>query len=357
MYTTCSLNIQQRESSQSLEDLVHSNETFPTNTEGTTITNGMMLAIVMNKSPNNSADRPINIQTLQIAEGLHLTTADCTVTTSDVEAQVLCNGNFCRTSAKRLSTLPHNSTNLTVIELLENQRHGSSQAFWTVGVGGPSWSKSPQLLFLSPLINATTPVMDSSSHTSAFEHYFVEPGAPFSAVPQLSGNTLALYHIGNLTFSHRLTQLFNTMWLSSAAPYALTGNFTSPSNHYYGVSTVGGTTSKAQTVLHCDNGWLAILVFASCVMLAAGVGTAMLDASRRGPDVLSSFAFALRDNKYVRSSLGPSMDDNADMAKRKRNVRVRFGDVHPDEDIGHVAIATSTDSETIEPLRKGRLYT
>lgn len=91
-------------------------------------------------------------------------------------------------------------------------------------------------------------------------------------------------------------------------------------------------------------------------MLAAGIGTATLDAVRCGPEVLDSFVFALRDNKYVQVALGSSMDDSADMAKRLRKARVRFGDVHPSEDVGHVAIGTLADSEIIEPLRQGRRY-
>lgn len=165
-----------------------------------------------------------------------------------------------------------------------------------------------------------------------------------------------LYQVGDLQFSQRLTQLFNTFWLDSVAPYALTGNFISPSNAEYGVTTAEGTLSRSQEVLHCDDGWLAILFLTSFVMLAAGIGTSTLDAVRCGPEVLDSFVFALRDNKYVRVALGSSMDDSADMAKRMRKAKVRFGDVNPGEDVGHVAIGTLADSETIEPLRQGRLY-
>lgn len=349
MYANCSLGTETQKT-RFFRTLVMSNATFPTDSMSPIVTNELHLAISMDRDHNATTHRPRNITIW--SEVMHrdsgsweLTTAFCTITASYVEAQVDCEGESCKTSSIRKSKMPRPNANLTALD----------------GIYNPNATQGATMLnadlqFFQLLINATT-IDRSGTHIgrpSPFEYYFIDPDSPFSLPVDV--DVPILYSVGDRLFSQRLTQLLNTMWLDSVAPYALTDNFTNPSNGDYHIAEVEGTVYSSQQILRCNSAWLAVLFVTSLVMLAAGIGTAVLDALRRGPDVLDSFVFALRDNRYVQLSMGSSMDDSADMAKRLRKEKVRFGDVRAEEDVGHVAIGSPTASEPVVRLRSGRLY-
>lgn len=274
MKVECSLSLDTQEQ-RFFQDIVGSNKTFPTNQTSSIITNEMHLAFTMDKGRETSIDRPLEVTMLSESFSSEnrsslwqLTTAVCEVTTSYVEMQVSCRDDVCSTAAIRASTLSHPSSNLTFLD-------GS---FAPDAENRSTLARITQENFYLLMINSTTqdPNNVHITQPSPFQHFFVNPESPFSQpIDQVSPT---LYQIGDALFSLRLTQLLNTLWLDSVAPFALTGNFTSPSNALYSVATVEGTLSTTQEVLHCDDGWLAVLFLTSFVVLSAAVGTAVLDA-------------------------------------------------------------------------------
>jgi hypothetical protein len=101
---------------------------------------------------------------------------------------------------------------------------------------------------------------------------------------------------------------------------------------------------------------MAVLLVSSAAMLLCGVMGAIMGIRRRGPDILDNFTGLLRDNPYVVDPQYSSMDDAVDQARRLRNIIVRLGDVRPDDEVGHVAIARSGSNAIVGPLSVEKMY-
>ena len=159
-----------------------------------------------------------------------------------------------------------------------------------------------------------------------------------------------------------MSQLINTYWVSSIAPYAITGSFNGsmnsslPQDGYNTDSTIGQTTLQS-TVLRCDGAWFVVLLVASLVMVSASIISAVLNLCRKGPDMLGSFSMSLRDSPYVGFPRGSSLEVSTDMSRRLGKCRVRLGDVRPDEDVGYVALATMREHGSVQKPNVRRLYT
>ncbi|KAK3709104.1 hypothetical protein LTR37_011083 [Vermiconidia calcicola] len=315
--------------------------------------NGWYLSFQLDNLHNASSTRPLVTRmrsyTLDMSPEATsmwiLTDASCTITTTYVETQFSCKGTNCSPQAIRYSTLPHFSANLTALDGI----------FWTNATldGADPFTQSR---FFALLVNATTQssVNIHTNYPSPLEYYFLNPASPYSW--DISSYTYVIGLIGDVLFSQRFGQLLNTLWLDGVAPFAVTGNFTQRSYPEFGVRSLDGKVSQTQILLRCHPRWLAILFLTSLAMILAGIVAAVLDIYRRGPDVLGGFSLALRENNYVRAPMESSMEDERDMARRLRRVKVHIGDVKPEADIGHVAIATTSPDQPALRLRSTRFY-
>lgn len=339
MYANCTLEMRELDESEYSGPLALN--TSKEQHDPNLISNGLHLMFRHDPSlADLTRNRPLEITMMsRNMNPYQLTTAFCKVTTTYVELQVVCEGDSCRTSAIRRSLLPHTNSNLTVLDGI---------------ISGNTPLEGFEFLKILANLTILDRTLVNPYSKSALENYFIDPDSPFSVRPFEPSPPIG--SIGEKLFSHRLTQLMNTLWFQGVAPYALAGNFTSPSNGAYQVTETEAIISETRRVLHCNDTWLAVLFFTSFAMLAAGLATATLDALRRGPQVLDSFVFALRDNKYVRVPVGSSLDDSADMAKRLCKETVRFGDVHSEDEVGHMAIGTPSANKPIQRLRRGRFY-
>jgi hypothetical protein len=197
---------------------------------------------------------------------------------------------------------------------------------------------------------------ETSQTSSMLLNYIASPALTIG-----SNKAVDLSHIEDDTYSERFSQLLNTYWLSSAAPFAVLGNFTQQNQNLFlapystADSTVGSSTT-GQLVFRCVKPWLILLYLSSGVMLFAGIACTVLNALRRGPDVLDTFVLALRDNEFARISNADSMDNGNQVGKRLKNTKVRLGDVRPDAEIGHVAVATPGPVMPVNRLQMRRLY-
>ncbi|KAI8946670.1 hypothetical protein F4801DRAFT_596325 [Xylaria longipes] len=286
--------------------------------------------------------------TFSTAERL-LTTATCNVTMSYVEVRVECDGMNCRSLAVRPSPDPamHHNNNITSPEI----------ASVLNGLGA---SDTSYIYFFSNFVTATDPSIacdTATCTTSGIEGYLADPDNPFSF-----SEPPRLPDVGDALFSQRMTQLMNTYWLDSVAPFAIIGNFTLHTgydiykrNSYNTDSTIG-TAETQVNVIKCNYAWLAILVVSSITIFSCGVASAILSIKRLGPDVLDRFSTILRDNPRVYDSGASSMEDSSIKANRLRNVIVRLGDVQPHEDVGYVAIAPAEGNTRLRQLSATRTY-
>lgn len=142
------------------------------------------------------------------------------------------------------------------------------------------------------------------------EQFFLTSDAPFL----FPDSTLPIGSIGDKLFSERLTQLLNTYLLTSSAPCAVSSNFSYPgkdeshsvghsianssptSSPSYGIQSTQRHVQRSQIVLRCHVMWTVVLVIVSSLLIAVGLGTAILDSCRMGPRVLDDFTSSLRYN-------------------------------------------------------------
>lgn len=268
------------------------------------------------------------------SDGRYMTTANCSLSTTYVEASVFCNETrSCDVRAIRSSKLSHSPGALSVLDGL------------VPGTSGPLAAT-----FFETFTNATTGTHIASS--GPIEYYFIDPAHPFSAMD----NWVPIAPIGSELFSRRFGQLLNTYYLSGVAPNGMIGDFTYPTNDEYGVATSSGISQTMQLVMRCHTPYLIVLVIASSIIFLAGMTTAYLDAFRRGPDVLDNFVNTLRDSPHVHCDFGPSMEDGTDKIKRLRRTTVKMGDVRPGDPVGMVAIATPTANQPVHKLTPKREY-
>lgn len=280
-----------------------------------------------------------------------LTNATCNVTMRYVEAQVECDGMDCRTLAARPSSNPaiHRAVPLAPLDVA------------SVLSGGIAQDTGHYQSFFSSFVTATDASLACDTAlctTSGIEGYIADPDNPFTLT-----ETPRLPDVGDALFSQRLTQLMNTYWIDSVAPFAITGNFSlNPVDNQYGTlneyntdSTIG-TAETRMDVIKCNYAWLATLVISSITLFACGVASAVLSMRRSGPDILDRFSTSLRDNPHVHDSQASSMEDSSIKAVRLQNLVVRLGDVQPHEDVGYVAIAPAESSARLRQLSASRTY-
>lgn len=279
-----------------------------------------------------------------------LTTALCNVTMQFVELNVDCHGLSCRGVSIRLSPEPnaHNTTSHTWL----NSTNYSP-------LTGLNQSSTMYTYFFANFVNATSPNIgcdDTFCPPAPIEGYLVNPGSPFSET-----RTQKIWKIGDRLVSQRFTQLINSYWLASIAPYAVAGGF--PLTHApvntaeeFNTDRSPGIVQSEETVIRCHIGWLVMLLLASIGMFLASIASAVMQAFRKGPEILDSFSALLRDSPYAKTAKGSSMEDAPQKARRLRHAVVQLGDVTPERDVGFVALGIPNEDTPIERLTTERLY-
>lgn len=247
-----------------------------------------------------------------------LSEAWCDLTTTYIEVEAFCvNGFNCTASRIRQSRKATRNSNLTRLDL---SPEGADKE---MGFGEADWVKG----FFQNFVNSTPLSMNSNlwpSMLTTLESYFLDPVYPDVYSTQPVG--VDIYTIGSELFSTRFTQLLNTYWLASIAPYTLSKgiqyefvpdyeggppNMSLYSNVFHDgiIGTSLGQFYVEKLVLRCHKVYFAILLAVSILLFFAGLVTAYLDATRRGPDVLDDFVNSLRHSPYVHVDQGPSMED------------------------------------------------
>ena len=252
-----------------------------------------------------------------------LTKAECMINMSYVEAQIHCEGRSCAATAVRPSLEPkvHVGRGMNSSSWLNNT------VLTGIGVGRNGAYNVATDSFWQSLVVATNPSIacdTTTCPTSAIENYLADP-LSVGATPG-AGNPL-LWQVGNEAFSRRMTQLINTYWINSIAPYAISGNFTLNSSNSiydsYNIDSDLATHFEPFTAIECNYVWLAMLLIASRILFIAAVTSVILSLSRRGPDILDSFSSILRYNKDLPLPSHSSMENSSDIARLLGNTRWR----------------------------------
>ena len=281
-----------------------------------------------------------------------LTVANCTISMNYIEVQVQCQNSTCLSLAARPSTNPPmHDLGITGQNIPLTQY---------TPLNGLAQYSTTFTHFWQNFINATNSVVGCDTSfcpPSLLEGYLVDPNNSI-----ISGIfTPLIYEQGDELISQRLTQLINTYWIDSIAPYSITGNFTLPTpdsglSFDYNIDSYMGSVKTHQHLITCNDAWLAILLISSLVMLLCGIAGIILDMLRQGPDILDHFGALLRDVPYVNDPDHTSMEDAVDLSNRMRHETIRLCDIHPEEDVGYVAITLSHDGQVVGKIENERLY-
>ncbi|KAF2003067.1 hypothetical protein P154DRAFT_561548 [Amniculicola lignicola CBS 123094] len=286
------------------------------------------------------------------------TRAECQMSTTYVEVEAKCLAKRCSVDRMRLSKQPH-----------PPKEHA-------MGID-PS-----NTFFAMDLHDAMNP--NTFRLPTPFQRYFVEPYAAYTRL----NASLDLYKLPKREFSLKMAQLMNTYWQGSISLGEITSGIPPddqvlrnerfmtelrskpqetpgiPSDHNttflvqppnpIAVPTyesINATESQTFPVLKCQRSWLAALFVATSAMFLSGVFGLVLECTRKAPDFALNLSSLTRDNPYIRLPPGGSTLDSIDRTRLLRNVRIRLGDVKPDDPVGYVAIASYDRGEKVERLR------
>lgn len=255
--------------------------------------------------------------------------ANCTMTRSSVESNVMCNGMSCsvvRMRNSRYDTRPPAYTSLAA----QNQADEFAEK-WMGSAGAlPGGQSSPTEFFIQD------PTLK----------HLMTPG-------HIQGNA-DLTGIEPHEFSQVFSLLFNTYWQCWLMPYWQTGNL--PSNitqfneetfegNFSVPMVVNSTTANftwSANVYVCDRYWASTLIFISSILVCCTVAGALLEHRTSSPEIFGYVSSLTRDNPYFDQPIGGSTMDGVKLSKMLRDVKVRIQDVaRDDEEARHIAFSTA----------------
>lgn len=270
----------------------------------------------------------------------------CQITTSYIDVEVECNGINCAASKIRKSPSADASESWTFLD--------DEQCM--------NW------VFFSGWFVQSIDARSSSTGT-AVQGYLSNPDAPTSAQAYVSVPTTAtkqLWDVDRRAYANRLGQLLNSFWLASVGPEAILNGLTpsdSGTNATANAAT-GTITSKISqgqmshetNSINCHDGWLAALLITSGVLIIASLIPPLLRFWLRGPELSLNVSNITRDNPNVAAPVEGTTLDSSDRSRLLKDLRVRFGDLRPDGDVGHLGIGSVSANDAVGYIRKDRLY-
>ncbi len=118
-----------------------------------------------------------------------------------------------------------------------------------------------------------------------------------------------------------------------------------------------GVQSQDVEILRCHRAWLVALCIATLPLILLSFFGLLCSSLRQGPQLALNILFLYRDNKYLPDGSISSACDAATRARAMRGWRLKIVDVHPDVEVGHLAIAAIGLKDTTGSIKRERLYT
>ncbi|TVY36083.1 hypothetical protein LSUB1_G008235 [Lachnellula subtilissima] len=265
----------------------------------------MQLTTTQSSSPNVVASFNLTSVTSNNTENVSI--ADCDLAFQDVESLVVCQGQSCRVNAMRATV--------------------TDQSKIPISFGNA--------FNIFPL--ATIGAVDTTADFTPFT---------WANLSSLQPDV----------FSRNLGLAYNSFWQSTYAEQFLTGNLTSNISFYD--ADVSFNTSQAQITRFdgdqyvCNRVFVGLLFVISCLLLIEAVSSILLKKLTFTPDILGYLSSCTRDNPYAK--VGQALHlDGLQRTRALQSVRVAIGDVNISSDIGHIALSTTVEAQS---LRKDRLY-
>jgi len=246
----------------------------------------------------------------------------CSLTTTYVDARVICEGKNCRVSAIRPSpdiVINRNLTNLSF-------KHNFNQ----------------------------------------FAKYFEATSIGYSARDPSPTESYILFRSGSEVVAAdtgiRIQQLLNTIWFGAYDTSAMMGGFSSqpfvdPSRWNFYTAQVNGTNQIFVEVYRCHWPWLVILVVATTVMSGATAISIVLEGRICGPDLLGYVSSLVRTTPYVYGGFARSNLSGIERSRVLFSLKLRLLDVKSNSNLGFIAITNDGyKGGRLNEMEEGRLF-
>lgn len=268
----------------------------------------------------------------------------CDLTTSYVEVEISCRRTACNINRVRRSQREHQPAHITSLDDRVTQPIPTASQF------------------LGFFLNSTG--TQGAQFNAPIIQYFFDQDYPFSlgGLGQ-SRLWLPLSDLPQEEFSLRMTQLLSTWYLWNVAPLGLSGGFANITRQgrsdaeetERALATTIAEIVDANDVINCSRSWFAVLMLASLVMFLAGLLTAVLNLTRRGPDIIDSFT-GLTTASRLDAPMLSTLNDSPDRVRQLRYEKARLGDLQCKEAYGYVGITLERNSGGPGLVNQSRLF-
>lgn len=260
---------------------------------------------------------------------------NCTIGTTRVEANVMCNADLC---------------------FVDRMRHSEKDKRPSIV---NDFAMSPttfgNLIFYFP---STAGVL----HDAVFaptDLYMQGSTSPY----EVGYNSVSAFaNVTGKVFSHRLSTLINTFWQASLAP---TTTAVTPSNNlsiYADSSNISASpfaakptiadTARTIVIYQASRVWNGLLLVITLILQLCAIAGFYLKYKATTPDLLGYVSSLTRDNPFTLVPEGGNTLDGPERARLLRNLKVQIGDVKWEEEKGHIAFKTV---ESAGEFRTGRV--
>lgn len=261
---------------------------------------------------------------------------NCSMAPRDVESEISCIDQSCRVSAMR---------NLTV-----------DLALW--------WDTDSTChrISIEHLWLATLGALHHGSKmtSSLTEMWLQDPQAGYIA--EAFGGFADLSQVPAASLSRNFEMLYNTFWQSTYGAQYLFGNLSTNMSLYDNISsgypsfdfntTAATVVSVGGEQYNCNVTFASILLVISALLLLASIATFVLLFCTLAPDILGFVSSCTRDNPFASVDQASHLD-GLERTRDLTEMYVTIGDVHGEQEIGHIAFAAKAKAQQ---LHKGRLY-
>ncbi|KAF5002511.1 hypothetical protein FGRMN_336 [Fusarium graminum] len=185
-----------------------------------------------------------------------------------------------------------------------------------------------------------------SSEFSSLERYLRDPPTSLQPTFERAGGSV---NPPDCDFSpptdileRRLATALNTVIMASYKTADLTGGIETSVDNYdpIWVKTNANWTEYGAKTYALNTPWYCTTVISAVILLICAVANVVVRQLIKAPDFLDSVVGLTRDSPFIDVSQDGSGLSGADRLNTIRDVKVRICDVHPEQEVGRVALTT-----------------
>ena len=268
---------------------------------------------------------------MDVIPGNSITHLEVGVTKTFIQAKVHCNASSCKTIAVRNTTAISRNATLDAYD---------RYFFYS--------------LFLKYISEAMPIDHYGTPQSGLLEKYLFNSSVnPFRSIGVLT--PIPLFQVGPTMLALGLEKIFNTYWMCHLGQGTAAGSFEVDYEDLvrsHNIYNTTGSFTNFESYYHFNTTWLALLLVASLLLLIISLVSAIVSFLRIGPDATDFMSGLTRSYQIVQFGL-PSYLDCNERIRLLPDLKLRIGDLAPEEDVGRIVIGPN---DSVGTLRKERFY-